>query len=98
MRRIFLLLLFLSLSPVIGSAGDSDLLPQEDPPSKQSQAQNELTDNDTSSINILLAEMNRNSDRTLQLLGRIASDGCSRQLQDDTIKLVANMTHNIQPR
>lgn len=89
-------MLFLSLSPVIGSAGDSDLLPQEDSSNKQSLAQNEQTDNEPPSINILLAEMNSNFDHTLQLLDKIASDGCSRQLQEDTIKLVANMTHNIQ--
>jgi hypothetical protein len=31
-----------------------------------------------------------------QLLDKIVSEGCSRQLQEDTIKLVANMTRNIQ--
>ncbi len=47
-------------------------------------------------MNDLLAEMNRNTDNTMQLLDKISSEGCSKQLQEDTIKLVANMTRNIQ--
>ena len=44
--------------------------------------------------------MSRNSAQTNQLLEKIAADlandGCSRQLQVDTIGLVANMNRNIQ--
>ena len=47
-------------------------------------------------IDDLLATINRNSDETMALLERISTEGCSRQLQEDTIKLVANMTRNIQ--
>jgi len=47
-------------------------------------------------IGTLLEEINRNSEYMTQLLDKIVSESCSRQLQEDTIKLVANMTHNIQ--
>jgi len=50
----------------------------------------------SSSMNSQLAEANENSERIVQLLEKIASDGCSRQLQVDTINLVANMNLNIQ--
>lgn len=95
MHRI-IILLFLLVSPVTGYAGDSDLSPQEDPSDTRSPAQNGQMDNEPPSINILLADMNRNSEHTLQLLDRMTSEGCNRQLQEDTIKLVANMTRNIQ--
>jgi hypothetical protein len=95
MHRIFLLLL-LSLLPVTASAGDSDLSPKAAPSGTKRLVRNEQAAADTPSINSLLAEMSENSDHTLQLLDKIASDGCSRQLQEDTIKLVSNMTRNIQ--
>lgn len=44
----------------------------------------------------LLAAINSNSEETRVLLERISDEGCSRKLQEDTIKLVANMTRNIQ--
>lgn len=95
MHRI-IILLFLLVSPITVYAGDSDLSPQEDPSETRSPPQNGQMDNDPPSINILLADMNRNSEHTLQLLDRMTSEGCNRQLQEDTIKLVANMTRNIQ--
>jgi hypothetical protein len=54
------------------------------------------TETPSSSISSQLAEANENSERIAQLLEKIASDGCSRQLQVDTIGLVANMNYNIQ--
>jgi len=47
-------------------------------------------------ISDLLAAINSNSADTHALLERISSESCSKQLQEDTIKLVANMTQNIQ--
>jgi len=55
-----------------------------------------LRDEEPRSVDSLLADMNRNTASTLQLLDKIVSEGCSRQLQVDTIKLVANMNRNIQ--
>jgi hypothetical protein len=40
--------------------------------------------------------MNRNTSHTNQLLEKMSSSGCSRQLQVDTIGLVSNMSRNIQ--
>jgi hypothetical protein len=56
----------------------------------------QLPGNESWTVNDLLAEMNRNNGNTIKLLDRIVSEGCNRLLQVDTIKLVANMSRNIQ--
>jgi len=90
------LILLLSLYTLSGSAGNADSSVHEKATAGQQQMQLGQADAGQPSLNSLMAEMNRNSERTLQLLDRIVSDGCSRQLQENTINLVANMTHNIQ--
>ena len=77
-------------------AENADFSPQNVPPTEQRQMQYDEAESQPPSTYALLAEMSRNSSHTNQLLEKIAADGCSRQLQVDTIGLVANMNHNIQ--
>jgi hypothetical protein len=97
-KRILLLLLSCLWQPPAGLAGEPGTLPPAAPMSEQPLMwlPGAGTTGQTPSIDALLAEVNRNSDYTRQLMDKIVSEGCSRQLQEDTIKLVANMTRNIQ--
>jgi hypothetical protein len=97
-KRIFILLLSWSLLPAVGAVEETGSLPPAIPYSEQGLVRlpPESADEEPPSIDTLLAEVNRNSDYMTQLLDKIVSEGCSRQLQEDTIKLVANMTRNIQ--
>ena len=86
-------MLSLSLFMLVCQTGHADQLRKNEPDKSgalQRPAENEP------SVNTLLAEMNRNDAHMIQLLDKIVSEGCSRQLQVDTIKLVANMNRNIQ--
>ncbi len=91
MHKIIMLLLMF-IYPVICSAGDTDY----DYYTEQGADKRVQADKETPALNELLAEMNRNTEHTIRLLDKVVSDGCNRQLQQDTIKLVANMNRNIQ--
>ena len=99
MQKVFLLtLLWLFHCSVYAENTDAPL--QNEQSAEQGQMQYDEAENQPPSIYALLAEMSRNSAQTNQLLEKIAADlandGCSRQLQVDTIGLVANMNRNIQ--
>jgi hypothetical protein len=95
MKKVFLLML-LWLFHGLAYAENADSLWQNDQAAEQRQMQYDEAENQPPSIYALLAEMSRNSAQTNQLLEKISSDGCSRQLQIDTIRLVGNMNRNIQ--
>jgi hypothetical protein len=97
-KRIFILVLSWSLLQAVSAAEETGSLPPAIPYSEKDVIRllPESADKEPPSIDTLLAEVNRNSDHITQLLDKIVSEGCSRQLQEDTIKLVANMTRNIQ--
>lgn len=99
MGKICLIIIFSGLFHLVAYAEEADLSLQNLQPGELQQVQYD-EDNAPPSIYALLAEMNRNSGRTNQLLEKIATDmdndGCSRQLQVDTIGLVGNMNRNIQ--
>jgi hypothetical protein len=96
MHKIILFIM-LGLFQLVAYAGDADssrMIQSGDPQVQYDE------ENSPPSIYTLLAEMNSNSSQTNHLLEKIAADmakdGCSRQLQVDTIGLVANMNRNIQ--
>lgn len=97
-KRIATLLLPWLLLPGPGAAEETGPLPPVGPYSEEAMVwiPRETADEAAPSFDRQLAEVNRNSEHITQLLNRIVADGCSRQLQEDTIKLVANMTRNIQ--
>ena len=95
MQKIFLLTL-LCLFHGFAYAENTDSSPLNVQSADHAQLQYDEAENEMPSIYTLLAEMNRNTSHTNQLLEKISSDGCSRQLQVDTIGLVANMNRNIQ--
>ena len=96
--RIVILLLSWLLLPAAGIAEDTAPLAPAAPYSEQALLwlPREPAEEAPPSMDAMLAEVNRNSDHMTQLLDKIVSEGCSRQLQEDTIRLVANMTRNIQ--
>jgi hypothetical protein len=95
MHKIYLIL-FLSSLPAICTASNAESPRYDFPSTEQSMVKQQQTGEELHSVTSLLAEMNKNNARTTQLLDKIVSEGCSRQLQVDTIKLVANMNRNIQ--
>lgn len=93
--RTLLLILFLS-PPAICAAGSTDSSRDDKPSDREGTVRQQPAGQESGSVDSLLAEMNRNNGNTVKLLDRIVSEGCNRQLQVDTIKLVANMNRNIQ--
>lgn len=95
MHKIIMLLLMF-IYPVICSAGETDTSQPYYYHAEQGADKQAQIDKDAPALNELLAEMNRNTEHTIRLLDKVVSDGCNRQLQQDTIKLVGNMNRNIQ--
>lgn len=95
MQKVLLLTL-LCLFHGLVYAENADSLSGNEQSTEQKQMQYDEAEDRPPSIYALLAEMSRNSAQTNLLLEKISSDGCSRQLQVDTIGLVANMNRNIQ--